>query len=376
VATDTVTAAPARRRQWRTFAPAIAIYVAARAITIAVVAITDLFSHDGLVSELSRWDGQWFLLAANHGWPGQLPMVDGHVAGSQIAFFPLFPLLMRALSDVSGLSTAVAGLLISGLTGLTAVIAVGALTRVYSDESGARRAAILFALSPGSFVFSLIYNEGIVVTLMAIALWALVRRRWLLAGVLGAVATATSPVGLILVAVSAWSALRAVVRDHAWRALVAPVIAPAGFVAWTAYLWVHTGTPRAWQLTERGGWNSYPSFAYPVHVILKFVTNPISPTMTGQMLVLCTVVAVIGLVVVFREKMPSELVVYATVAVVLFAISAPVGLRPRFLMLVFPIAMAMATRYRGRTYAALASLSAIGLALMTFETFHSWAVFP
>lgn len=367
--------APARLRH-SLFAPAVALYVALRALTVAAVAVADLASHHGLVAELSKWDGKWFLLAANRGYPSHLPMVDGHVAASPVAFFPLFPMLLRGLHDVTGLSSAVAGLWVSAISGLAAVVAVGALTRSYAGEAAARRAALLFALSPGSFVFSLIYNEGIVITLVALATWCLIRRRWLIAGVLGAVATATSPVGLIFVVVAAASALVALARERQWRALVAPALAPLGFLAWTGYLWAHTGTPRAWQLTERGGWRSYPSLVYPLRVIVKFVTNPISPTMTGQMLFAGTVVALIGLVVVLRDRMPVELKVYAVSAVVLFAISAPVGLRPRFLMLAFPLTMAAATRWSGRTYRVLLVASAIALVLMTIETIQSWAVFP
>jgi Mannosyltransferase (PIG-V) len=377
VSAETLSAAPPRAR-WlgSPFAPGLVLYVVARLVTLLIVALSDLVSHHGVVASLSTWDGTWFLRAAGHGWPSHLPMTNGAVAANTIAFFPLFPLLLRALHELTGLSAAVLGLWVSALAGALAVVAVGAVARAVSDDDVARRASVLFALSPGAFVFSLIYNEGFVVALAALGLWALMTRRWLVAGVAGAVATATSPVGLIFVVVAAWSAARAVVRERDWGALVAPALAPAGFLAWMLYLWAHTGTLRAWQLTERGGWNSYPSLMYPVRVIGKFVTNPLSPTMTGQLLVAGTVVAVGGLVLVVRERLPGELVLYALSAVVLFAISAPVGLRPRFIMLVFPFVIAAAMRWRGRAFVVVASLSALGLALMSVETLHSWAIFP
>lgn len=373
-----VASAPTRWARWARspYAPGLALYGAARIVTLAAVAIGDLVRHHSFVGSLSTWDGAWFLRAADHGWPSHLPTVGGHVAGSPIAFFPLFPLLLRGLHEVTGLSTAVAGLWVSALSGAVAVVAVGRLARFVADEDVARRAAILFALSPGGFVFSLIYNEGIVIALSAAVLWALMTRRWLLAGALGALATGTSPAALILAGVAVWTAARAIHLRREWRALAAPAIIPAGFLAWTGYLWAHTGTPRAWQLTERGGWNSYPSLLYPVRVIGKFVTNPLSPTMTGQILVAGTVVAVAGLVLLYREHLSVELVLYSTLAVGLFAISAPVGLRPRFLMLVFPLVIAAAARWRGRAFLVVSSVSALGLVLMSVETLHSWAVFP
>ncbi len=377
MATDTATPVSTASRWSRSpYSGAVALYVAIRVATVAVVALANTVSHKGLIYVLSKWDGKWFLMAANHGYPSHLPMIDGHVQSNTIAFFPLFPLTIRGLEHLTGLSGAVVGLWISAVTGLVAVVAVGALTRVYAGDAAARRASVLFALAPGSFVFSLIYNEGIVITLAVIGIWALMRQRWVLAGLMGAVATATSPVGFVFVVVAVAAALRAVARDRQWGALAAPILAPVGFLIWTGYLWAHTGTVRAWELTERGGWHSYPSFMYPLWVIAKFVSNPLSPTMTGQLLFFGTVLTALGVVIVLRERMPGELKVYAVTAFILFAISAPVGLRPRFVMLAFPITMAVATRWSGRTYRVIVALSAVALLLMSFETLASWAVFP
>ncbi|HEV2426747.1 MAG TPA: mannosyltransferase family protein [Acidimicrobiales bacterium] len=352
-----------------------AVYVAVRLATLVVVLLVDLSTHRGLVHELSRWDGKWFLRAAIHGWPAPMPRVDGHLTGSTIAFFPLFPLLLRALHAVTGLSDAVVGLWVSAVTGLAATMGVGALTRSYADDDSARRATLLVALSPGAFVFSLIYNEGFVIGLAAIGLWALIRERWWLAAVAGAVGTAMSPVGLVFLVPAAWVAI-VQLRQRQYGALVVPVATPLGAAAWLGYLWAHDGTPRAWSLTERAGWHSYASLAYPFRIIGKFVTNPVSPTMTGQLLVIGTVVTVAGLVVVWKERPPAPIAIYAFAAAAVFVVAEPVGLRPRFVMLVFPIAMAVATRYRGRVFAAIATASALGLVLMTIEELHSWAIFP
>ena len=53
---------------------------------------------------LYRWDGKWFVKAATHGYPSQLPMHDGHVVSNTIAFFPVFPLVIRGLADITSIS--------------------------------------------------------------------------------------------------------------------------------------------------------------------------------------------------------------------------------------------------------------------------------
>ena len=367
-----------RARHWRDrpFSHAIVVYVLARVVTLLAVAIVELVTHHGLVHDLSRWDGKWFLEAVHHGWPRVLPRIHGHVRANPIAFFPLFPLLLRSLTFLTTVSSSVMGLVVSGVTGLTGVVAVGLLTKEFAGAQKAERAALLFAVSPGSFVFNLIYAEGLIVTFVALGLLALMRRRWWLAGLLGALATATSPVALAFVVSCVVSSFIAIRRHRQWRSLAAPLLAPLGIVAWMGYLWWHTGNLMAWRLTEHDGWKSQFSLMYPVHILAKFIGNPLSPTMTGQMLVAGTAISIVGLVVAFRERQPAPLLVYATSAVVLFACSEPVGLRPRFVMLAFPLVIAAATRWNGWRYRSIVALSTLLLVLMTIESLGSSAVFP
>jgi hypothetical protein len=378
VSTDHVTSTVDVRQWWRRvpFHRAVALYVAVRLATLVIVAIVDVVNHHGIINDLSTWDGVWFLKAVYHGYPSHLPMASGHVLANPIALFPLFPLIIRALANITQLSAPVIGLMVSATAGLAAVIAVGKVTNEYTTRDRAERAALLFAVAPGSFVFSLMYNEGIVITLAAIGLIALMRRKWLIAGVVGAVATLTSPVGLVFSVCCVVSSFVALRRNREWRSLIAPVLAPLGFVTYMTYLWIHTGNLRAWQRTERDGWNSFPSLFYPLRILGKFIFNPLSPTMTGQILFFGTIVSVALLVVAFREHLPFELLTYATVAVLFFAISSPVGLRPRLVMLAFPLTIAAATRWRGTKFRVVLAVSALLLILMTYESLTSYAVFP
>ncbi|HEY5120089.1 MAG TPA: mannosyltransferase family protein, partial [Acidimicrobiales bacterium] len=355
---------------------AVATYVAVHLVTLAFVIVDERVRHAGLVNHLSIWDGEWFLRAVANGWPSHLPMVDGHVSANTTAFFPVFPLVLRVLAAITGLSAAVVGLWVSALTGLSALIAIGHLAREFTDQATAERAALLFAVAPGAFIFNLIYAEGILLTCVAVGLLALLRKRWVVAGLLGAVASATSPVGIVFVATCALTVALALVREREWRSLWALALSPVGFAAWMAYLWVHTGTLMAWRLTERGGWQSYPSLAYPVHILTKFLFNPISPTMTGQILFAGTVVSILGVVVIVKEHQPAPVLAYGIFSVVFFAVAAPVGLRPRFVMLAFPLVIGAATRWNGRRFRLILLVSLTLLLLMTVEEMISFAVFP
>jgi len=354
---------------------ALVAYLVCRIATVIAVAVADVTTHNSVVFDLTRWDGVWFLRAVHSGYPSHLPMAHGHVVANPVAFFPLFPLLVR-VGAATGLDAGAVALVLSGVTGLTAVWAVGLLARRLAGDSAGARAALLFAVFPGTFAFSFAYSEGIVVTCVAFGLLALLDRRWWLAGLLGAVASAASPVALAFVVSCAWAAGSAIRRDRRYGALVAPLLAPLGAVAYMVYLWRHTGEPLAWRLTERGGWHSYPSLTYPFRIVWTFVSNPLAPTLTGQILIAGTVAAVIGVVLMVREHQPTPVFLFGLCAAGSAAISLPVGLRPRFLMLAFPMVMAAGTRYSGRTHRVLVAASVVLLALMTILEAGSNAVFP
>lgn len=354
---------------------ALLVYAAIRLGTLAAVAVTDLFTHKGLLHNLEAWDGKWFLLAVRDGYPAHLPMVHGHVAANPIAFFPLFPLLVRAI-DLTGIPSGWSALLLSAVTGASAVFGVGLLARRLAGDAAGRRAALLFAVFPGSFVFSLSYSEGLVITCVSLGLLALLDRRWWLAGLLGAVATAGSPVALAFVVACLWCAVRAVVTERDYRAVVAPVLAPLGFVAYMAYLVVHTGSVNSWRLTERGGWKSYPSLKYPFEILWAFLRNPLSPTITGQVLFFGTLAAAVGIVLMVLERQPAPVLLYGICAVASAAVSQPVGLRPRFLMLAFPMIIALGTRYEGRTHRWLVAVSCVLLLGFSVLEIAQARVFP
>jgi hypothetical protein len=222
----------------------------------------------------------------------------------------------------------------------------------------------------------MVYSEGIVVTCVAFGILALLQRRWLLAGILGVLATASSPIALAFEVSCVWCAYQEVARSRNWRALAAPILAPLGFVAYQLWLWAHTGNLLAWRLTERGGWHSYPSVLYPVHLVVTFLRDPIASNQQVDLLFVGIVATVVAAVVAIRSRMPKAMLWYGLAAAVLALVAAPVGLRPRFIFLAFPLIVAVGTRLRGRAYVIVLSGSAVLLGFLMAYEVCSYAIFP
>jgi hypothetical protein len=156
---------------------------------------------DLLAAPVARWDSDWYLAIAGHGY---------HPDVSRTAYFPLYPLLMRAVGSL-GPPLIVAGVLVSlcafalalygihRLTTLELARVRGRISVVHSDAAGvARLAVIVTAFSPMAFFFSAVYTDALYLALSVGVFWSARHGRWLWVGVLGALAGATRSTGLML----------------------------------------------------------------------------------------------------------------------------------------------------------------------------------
>lgn len=370
-------------RLWRAIWRPTAAYAASRILVVPVLWITAALSNQTFGQVLARWDGKWFLEAASAGYPSHLPVLHGQVVANTLAFFPGLPLAMRGVAAATPLTLFGAGLFVSTLTGLTATIGVWSLVSAYRGTEVADRATLLFAFFPASFAFSMIYAEGIAITCVAFGLLALLRRRWVLAGVLGALGSLTSPITLVFALSCAWAAIGSFRRERSVRPLIAPLLAPLGAVAYVVWSGVHAGTLMAWPRTERDGWHSYLSVAYPLHVIMSFVAHPFTnksaattSSAASTLLFICIIAVVVMIVFAVKDRAPAPVFIYGVGVILLATLTAPVGARPRFMLDAFPLIVALEPVLRGRRFRVALVLSAVALAVLAAYETSSWSIFP
>ncbi|HEX7525741.1 MAG TPA: hypothetical protein VF327_05500, partial [Gaiellaceae bacterium] len=112
-------------------------WLGGRAIVLAVALVVGVVGPRGYLKTdersqafglLGAWDGRWYRIIASHGYL----LIPGRQ--SDPAFFPLFPLLLRAVHAV-GLGYETAGLLISNVAFLAALVAFDALSHELFGQS-------------------------------------------------------------------------------------------------------------------------------------------------------------------------------------------------------------------------------------------------
>ena len=225
-----------------------------------------------LVSALTTgWDAHWYALIAQHGYPHHI-VNEGH--GSRWAFFPAWPVTIRAAVEVTHLPYAQATLILTFALGLTSAIAVWLAVREVFGSVVADRAVLLYVFFPAAYVLSLGYSEGFFITTCGACLFALSRRYWITAALFAVLGGLTRNFGVVLVACVVVAAGHAFVTSHKIRPLAAVAIAPLGFVSWLVYSWWAVGTPFAFVQAERfWGDSHFTWFTAPIAAVFDLFTG-------------------------------------------------------------------------------------------------------
>ncbi|MDQ1503044.1 MAG: hypothetical protein QOD57_771 [Actinomycetota bacterium] len=367
----------------RPLAVPLLAYGASRVITTFALGLAAMASQQPFHRVLTVWDGRWYVRIALHGYPHSVPQGDfyagtGRRVQSSVAFFPLYSLLMRALDRILPGGADVAGVVLALIIGAVATVLVWMVAEKVAGRQVADRAAVLFAFSPGAFVLSLVYAEGLLVVLSAGCLLALLQRRWLLAGGLAALAGATRPNATAIMLACAWAAGWAIWKHREWRAAVAPILAPVGMGAFFGFLWWHTGEPLIWFRVESQGWGERFDFGRSnLGVFADVFTRPLQNP-NRIVLALSMITAVVLMVVLVRAKLPGVLNVYALSGLGL-VMGSHINARPRFIFVAFPLVIALArtTARRQSAFVVLTALFAATTVMLTvFYGLHKLNYYP
>lgn len=203
-----------------------------------------------------HWDARWYGDIAERGY-------WSFAAGRQgpVAFFPSYPLLMRAGRAVIG-SSLLSGIVITAASGALAAGLFMTWLRDRVSPAAAWTALLLFVLYPFAYyLYGAVYADAVFIA-SAIGAFLLVERGhpWL-AGLAGAVATGARPVGFVLVVALV---LRVVELRGGWRSVKwrdwGVLLAGLGIGAFVLYGWARFGRPLAFVDAQKG-WSQTPGLA-------------------------------------------------------------------------------------------------------------------
>ncbi|WP_199863182.1 mannosyltransferase family protein [Streptomyces sp. CB00316] len=250
-----------RRVLWIYLLTRISVWITAHGARWLFPRGSDVREAGAVLAPFQQWDANHYLGIARDGYfPADAgPWMDGW--DNREAFFPGFPLLLRAVHVVVPSWTA-AGLLISLVAGAVAVVALSRIARAYvPEDADGRRTALFFLLSPCAVFLAVGYTEALFLAFALPAWLAAQRHRWALACTLTALATTVRVSGLFLAAAIVVLFVLSVRTRRDWRGAAWPALPALPPLAYSWYLHAHTGDWMAWKHAQERGW--YRDFHTP-----------------------------------------------------------------------------------------------------------------
>ena len=332
-----------RYLRWSSVTAPLGLYALARGVMLLLLSSVARARNYDIGHYLRAWDGKWYLLIARTGYVTHIPHGSGNPAQCDLGFFPLLPLAIRTVHAVTHLGWLTSGEVVVTTAGALGSIVLWQFLRDHFDVAASTRGLALVLFSPAAVVLSMVYSESLFLLFVSLTLLALQRRWWLLAGLSAAATSALDPVGMAVVAPCAWAAYQAVRQRGEWRSLTAPLLAPAGLLAFFLYLWRHTGSFFEWFHAQRAGWQSGPLGTGIFYNAAKFFThffvdqNPAAKSLAAG-------VAASLVWWVWRHGRVTTALVYVFAVLACGALSPIIGISPRLLLRAFPLlALAGAT---------------------------------
>jgi Gpi18-like mannosyltransferase len=142
-----------------------------------------------LATMFARWDSGYYAVIAEKGYAPD---------GNERAFFPLYPIVVRGLSQVSGLSVWWSGLLVSVIAFGIACLIFNAWVRLDHPADVARHSTALLCFSPMAFYFVAFYAESLFLALSVAGLYLARRGHFVAGGIVLSLAGATRPTAFLL----------------------------------------------------------------------------------------------------------------------------------------------------------------------------------
>jgi hypothetical protein len=389
-------ALPARGwRHWQTTATwqrvryPLAIYAVSRVLYLLLVLTDAAVQNANLGRAFRNWDGKWYVLTAEHWyWYPHFSLHSTTLARhyTTLGFLPLFPLLEWLIAHTVQLPLIYSGLTLSLITGAVATVLVTRLAEQWWGEAAARRALLFWCFFPGTVVFSMVYTEGLLISLVAGSLLLLGRKQWARAGLLAGLATAVGPVAVGAIAASA-VASGLEIRRRGWadrearRSLLAPILSPLGLVAFGVYLWFQAGTPLASFKAQHGAWQETTTplaiprvFGSLIHQIFISGVGHHGPggiDLNGILALLGTAFLIYGFWRLWkaRQTIPIPVWVWTGVTAVLALTSAKTPPNPRMLICAFPLVLIVGAEHKGRAQKWLLVADVACLLVMSWFTY-------
>jgi hypothetical protein len=299
------------------------------------------YNPQSIVDLFFRWDSNWYLSIVQNGY-SYVPGIQ-----SKVAFFPLYPSLVKifsfGLADVR-----ITGIVLSNVALLLAMIYLFRLVNLDFQNTKIPLNSVLFALIfPASFFFSIFYAESLFFFLTVACFYYARRNRWFLSSLFGFFAALTRALGVfifipILIEYVAPTPFRGINLSKIKKDILCLLLIPAGLLTYMAYLYIRFNEPLAFLKAEIA-WSRVFVLG-PLTLQSLFSYDPFYRfTFLGFV-----VLSILMLVFLVYSKVRISYIVYTAVELFIILSSSLLESLPRYVSVLFPLYIGFALMAKNR----------------------------
>ena len=382
---------PGVRHSWRGYRPylrALLILIGSRLEVAQAIVFTSRFVQRApgdvftdvtprWYRYLLRWDAGWYLRIARQGYAYN----GDNLVQQPVVFYPLYPLLSKAVSIVLGISEAAALLVVANIS---LVLATLLLFKLVKDEYGnevASYATAALCFFPASLFFSAGYTESLTLLLIVTFYLLLKKERYLLAAIAAGLALATRSTGIVLclpLLFELWRKRGLNPGRLVLKTILSMVLATSGLWLYIIYLGVAFHSPFAFAMNERA-WVGKATATDLIRVLTLqpfrhladvWTIGPDPNTLSPWLFLLF-----LFLILCFRKWLPTSFLLYALGVLLLpyLAFSGKTGFLSfdRYVMLAFPVFIVAGKLFRERPWIGLGVMALCGALLFMLVAFYA-----
>lgn len=306
-----------------------------------------------LFPEIFSWanfDGEHYLSIAIFGYKGL-----------EQAFFPVYPSLISLFASPfsfdlfsSLLFSTLGGLFISNLCFLISLIILWDLIRIDFPQKIAYWTILVLLVFPTSFYFVSVYSESIFLLFVLASFYFARKQKWLLAGLLGMIASSTRIFGILLLPallLEVWQQ-KIPLRKALWICLI-----PIGLLGYMLYQWHTIGDPLAFYRLQKlvgeqhqSGITLLPQvyFRYIKMLLTVDISNPIYSTILLEFItgIFFFILPIYGLF----KKIRLSYIFFALAGFLIPSIQGSFSSVPRYIIVFFPSFLAIAIYLNSKSF--------------------------
>jgi hypothetical protein len=295
-------------------------------------------STNPLLAVWGRWDAVHYLAIASRGY-----------YGTDMAFFPLYPALVRVVGWLLG-NDLIAGLVISNVALFFGLLFFYKLAEHQFDRSVALRAIFYVSIFPTAVFFSAVYTESLFFCLTVASFYYISERKWIVAGILGALAALTRVEGVLLAIPYAMEALVAfdwhaalAAPKRLWRVIVGFLLIPGGLGIYMGILWVLRGDPLYFSHVQVH-WNRHlaPPWQSLLRTVQIIAHPPNAQVLVGQTIEFTFTLLMLAVLIGAIRCLRPSFWVYMALSIIIPMSTSSLMSMPRFALMLFPMFVVLA----------------------------------